>query len=140
MHFETSIDVDASQQRVWDVLTDIEAWPARIDTVDTVELVTPAPLAAGSRVRLRQPKLPEAVWEVTVWEAPSFFEWMSKSSGMTITAGHRVEGLGHGRARLTLTIDMRGPLAPLFGRLSAGLTNDYMAREATAMQRAAEAT
>src|SRR6185436_7463356 len=57
MRFEKSIEIAASQQRVWDVLTDVEAWPRRIETVDTVELLTPAPLAKGNRVRLRQPKL-----------------------------------------------------------------------------------
>jgi hypothetical protein len=36
-----------------------EAWPGRIETVDLVEPLTPAPIAEGSRVRLKQPKLPE---------------------------------------------------------------------------------
>ncbi len=34
MRFEQSIDIDARQQRVWDVLGDLEAWPQRIETVD----------------------------------------------------------------------------------------------------------
>ena len=59
MRFEHSIDIDASQQRVWDVVTDIEAWPRRIETVDEVEALTPAPIGVGSRFRLKQPKLPE---------------------------------------------------------------------------------
>ena len=139
MQFEKSIDIDASQQRAWDVLSDLEAWPQRIETVDTVELLTPAPLAKGSRVRLTQPKLPEGTWEITVWDAPSYFEWMQKEGGTTIVAGHRVEALGEGRARLTLTIDMRGLLVPILGRFYKGLTNDYMNLEAEGMKRAAEA-
>ena len=54
MRFEKSIEIDASQQRVWDVLSDLEAWPQRIETVDTVELLTPAPLDQ------RQPRPPQA--------------------------------------------------------------------------------
>ena len=138
MHFETSIEIEASQQRVWDVLTDFEAWPRRIETVDIVELLTPAPLAKGSRVRLRQPKLPEGTWEITVWDVPSSFEWTQKESGVTSVAGHRVEALGEGRARLTLTLDMRGLLIPIVGRLYRGLTNRYMNLEAEGMKRAAE--
>jgi carbon monoxide dehydrogenase subunit G len=138
MHFERSIEIDAPQQRVWDVLTDIEAWPRRIDTVDEVELLTPTPLTAGGRVRLRQPRLPEGVWDVTVWDAPSYFEWTQKGGGMTNVAGHRVEALGERRARLTLTLDMRGVFVPVAALFFKGLTNDYMTREAEGMKRAAE--
>jgi uncharacterized membrane protein len=98
MRFEKSIDIDAPQQRVWDVVSAIEAWPEHIETVDAVELLTPAPITQGSRVRLKQPKLPEGTWDVSVWEAPSYFEWTQKASGTTSVAGHRVDALGESRA------------------------------------------
>jgi uncharacterized membrane protein len=138
MRFEQSIDIDAPQQRVWDVLTDLEAWPRRVETVDTVALLTPPPLATGSRVRLTQPKLPKGTWEVTVWDVPSVFEWRQQSGGVTTVAGHRVAALGDGRSRLTLTLEMRGLLVPVFGRMYRDLTNRYMATEAQGMKRAAE--
>ena len=138
MRFEQSIDIEARQQRVWDVLGDLEAWPQRIETVDTVELLTPAPVGEGSRVRLAQPKLPEGIWEVTVWEAPAYFEFRQQSGGITTVAGHRVEALEDGRSRLTLTLEMRGLLVPVFGRLYKDLTNRYMTIEAEGMKRAAE--
>jgi uncharacterized membrane protein len=138
MRFEQSIDIDASQQRVWDVLTELEAWPQRIETVDLVELLTPAPLGEGSRVRLKQPKLPEGTWEITVWNAPSYFEWRQKSGAATTVAGHRVEALEGGRARLILTLDMRGLLIPILALFYKNLTNRYMTLEAQGMKRAAE--
>jgi uncharacterized membrane protein len=138
MHFDTSIEIDASQQRVWDVLTDLESWPQRIETVDAVELLTPAPMSKGSRARLKQPKLPEGTWDVSVWDAPSYFEWTQKAGGTTSVAGHRVEALGEGRARLTLTLDMRGLLVPVMALFYKGLTNRYMNLEAEGMKRAAE--
>ncbi|HEY6609281.1 MAG TPA: SRPBCC family protein [Candidatus Limnocylindria bacterium] len=138
MRFAHSIDIDAQQQRVWDVLTDFEAWPRRIETVDSVEPLTPPPTAVGSRVRLKQPKLGEGTWEVTVWDAPASFAWRQQSSGVTTVADHRVEALEEGRSRLTLTLDMQGLLVPVFGRMFKGLTNDYMSREAQAIKRAAE--
>ena len=138
MRFERSIDIDAPQQRVWEVLTDIEAWPKRIATVETVELLTQAPLTKGSRVRLKQPRLPEGVWEITAWEAPTYFEWIQKGGGMTTVAGHRVEALGDAGARLTLTLDMRGVLIPVVALFFKGLTNDYISREAEGMKRVAE--
>ena len=100
MRFEESIDIDAGQQRVWDVLSDIEAWPRRIETVDVAELLTPAPVAKGSRVRLKQPKLAEGTWDITVWDAPSYFEMRQKSGGVTSVAGRRVDALEGGRLRV----------------------------------------
>ena len=138
MRFEKSIEIDASQQRVWDVLSAVEQWPERIETVDTVELLTPAPVTKGSRVRLKQPKLPEGDWDVTVWDAPSYFEWTQKMTGATSVAGHRVEALGEDRSRLTLTLDMRGILIPIVAIFYKKLTNDYMNLEAEGMKRAAE--
>ena len=140
MRFEKSIDIDAPQQRVWDVLSAVEEWPQRLETVDSVELLTPAPITKGSRVRLKQPKLPEGVWDVTVWDAPSYFEWTQKANGATSVAGHRVEALGEGRARLTLTLEMRGLLISVVGRFYKGLTEDYIAREAEGMKRVAESS
>ena len=138
MHFEKSIEIDASQHRVWDVLSDLEAWPQRIETVDSVELLTPAPITEGSRVRLKQPKLPEGIWEVTVWDAPSYFEYRQKSGGVTSVAGHRVEALEEGRSRLILMLDMRGLLVLVVALFYKGLTNRYMTVEAQGMKRAAE--
>src|SRR5215210_1684350 len=94
MRFEQSIDIDAP--------------PQRIETVDDVELLTPAPMGEGSLIRLKQPKLPEATWEVTVWDTPSYFEYRQQSSGITSVAGRRVEALEEGRSRLSLTLEMRG--------------------------------
>jgi hypothetical protein len=110
----------------------------RIETVDTVELLTPPPVTTGSRVRLKQPKLPEGTWEVTVWDAPSYFEWKQKTGGITNVAGHRVEALGTERSRLTLTLEMRGLLIPVIGLFYRGLTNRYIGLEAEGMKRAAE--
>ena len=138
MRFEQSIDIGSQQQRVWDVLSDLEAWPQRIETVDAVELHTPPPVAIGTRVRLKQPKLPEGTWEVTVWDAPSYFEWTQKTGGVTSIAGHRVEALKEVRSRLILTLEMQGLLVPVVGLFYKGLTNRYMALEAEGMKRAAE--
>lgn len=138
MHFEKTIEIDATQQRVWDVLSDLEAWPPPIETVDVVELLTPAPISRGSHVRLKQPKLGEGTWDITVWEAPSYFEWTQKTGGITSVAGHRVEAMGERRARLTLTLDMRGFLIPVMTLFYKGLTNRYMNLEAEGVKRAAE--
>ena len=138
MRFEKSIDIDAPQERVWEVVSDLEAWPRRIETVDSVELLTPAPLAVGSRVRLKQPKLPEGTWDVTVWDAPAFFEYRQKSGGVTTVAGHRVEVVDEGRSRLSLVLDMTGLLVPVVTLFSKKMINQYLDAEANGMKVAAE--
>jgi hypothetical protein len=89
-------------------------------------------------VRLKQPKLPEGTWDVTVWDAPSYFEWTQRTGGTTSVAGHRVEALDANRSRLTLTLDMRGMLIPIVALFYKKLTDEYMALEAEGMKRAAE--
>jgi hypothetical protein len=138
MRFEESIDIDVGQQRVWEVLSDIEAWPRRVKTVDVAELLTPPPVTKGSRVRLQQPKLPEGTWDITVWDAPSYFEMRQKSGGVTSVAGHRVEALEGSRSRLTLSVDMQGWLVPVVGLFAKDMTTRYMTSEAQDMKRAAE--
>lgn len=138
MRFETSVEIGASQQRVWEILAGIEAWPRLLETVDEAEVLTPEPVGVGSRVRLRQPKLPEGVYEITAWEAPAFFAWTQRASGASTTAGHRVDALDAGRARLTLTVELKGLLIPIMGRFYKDLTNRYLRLEAEGIKRAAE--
>ena len=140
MRFEKSIEIEAPPPRVWEVLSDLEAWPQRIETVDVVEILTPGPIGKGSQVRLKQPKLPEGTWNVTVWEPPWRFEWTQKGGGATSVADHRIEAIGDGRSRLSLTLEMRGFLIPIMGRVFKKLTNSYMHLEAEGMKRAAEST
>jgi hypothetical protein len=83
-------------------------------------VLTPDPVGEGSCVRLKQPKLPEGTWEVTVWDAPSYFEFRQKSGSVTNVAGHRVEALEEGCSRLTLTLDMRGLLVPVVATVLQG--------------------
>ena len=97
MRFEESSEIGANQKRVWDVVSDIESWPRRVETVDSVEALTPGPVGVGSWFQLKQPKLPEGIWEVTAWDPPAYFEWRQKSGGVTNTAGHRIEALGDDR-------------------------------------------
>lgn len=138
MRFEKSVEIQAPQQRVWEVLSDIDSWPELVGTVEAAEVISPTPLGLGSRVRLRQPKLPEGEWEITAWEPPVFFEWTQKTAGGRIVAGHRVDADGEEGSRLTLTIDMRGPIVKVAGRLTSKTTRSYLEIEATDLKRAAE--
>ena len=133
-----AVTVAAPPERVWKVLADVERWPERIPTVDSVERLDEGPLRVGSRTRLQQPKLPEAVWTVTELDEGRSFTWESRSRGVAISADHVVEP--HGDAtRLTLSVSISGPLAPLGWLMTKGLTRRYVETEAASIKRVAEA-
>jgi carbon monoxide dehydrogenase subunit G len=132
------VTIAAPPERVWEVLVDVERWPERIPTVDSVERLDEGPLTVGSRTRLRQPRLPEAVWTVTALAEGSSFTWGSTSPGVRITAGHVVEPHPDG-SRLTLAVDVSGPLAPVGWLMTRSLSRQYVETEAVSIKRAAEA-
>ena len=59
--FTTSIDIDAPPERVWQVMTDTDRWNEWTASVDSVKRLGDAPFAVGSKVLIRQPKLPPAL-------------------------------------------------------------------------------
>ena len=136
--FEHAIAISAPPERVWEILVHVEAWPARIPTVDRVERLDDGPLAVGATTRLAQPKLPEAVWTVTELTPGAAFTWTSSSPGVRITASHLIEPTPEG-SRLTLAVDLAGWLAPVGWLTTKSLTKRYVETEAASLKAAAEA-
>lgn len=133
-----TVTIAAPPERVWEVLFDVEHWPERIPTVDSVERLDDGPLAVGSRTRLRQPRLPTAVWTVTELTDGTSFTWGSRSPGVTIDASHLVEPDPDG-SRLTLSVTVSGPLSAVGWLMTRSLTRQYVETEADSIKRAAEA-
>ena len=121
MRFDHSTTIQAPPERVWEVFSDVERWPDWTPTIESVERLDAGRIHVGARTRIRQPKLPVAVWEVTELKEGEYFEWVSKAPGIKTTGGHRVVA--------TATIIQEGPLGRLFGKLYAGLTKSYIATE-----------
>ncbi len=63
MRFEASIEVSAPAEQVFATYADVERWPTWTSSVTSVELLDPGPLRVDSRARIRQPRLPVAVWQ-----------------------------------------------------------------------------
>ncbi|TDC73483.1 SRPBCC family protein [Actinomadura sp. 7K507] len=137
MHFDTAVDVAASPETVWNILIDVERWPGMTASVDRVELLD-APLALSSRARLHQPKLPAAIWTVTGFEENRTFTWESRSPGLTTVAAHEIVPNPDGTATVRLTVDQKGPLAPVFALLMGRLTRRYVTLEANGLKAKAE--
>lgn len=131
------IDIEAPAADVWRVMADVVRWPEWTASIAAVELLNAAALRVGAQARIRQPKLPAAVWTVTALEPDVYFEWRAVTPGLVTTAGHRLEPHDAG-TRATLTLEWRGPLAPLIRLLYGKLSRRYVDMEAEGLKRRAE--
>ncbi|MEU4393602.1 SRPBCC family protein [Kribbella sp. NPDC023855] len=137
MRFDHSVTIDAPAERVWAIFSDVAQWPTWTPTITSVERLDEGPLRVGARTRIRQPKLPVAVWEVTELVDGQYFEWVSRAPGVKTTGGHRVTETPEGTVA-TATIIQEGPLGWLFGRLLAKLTKEYIAVEGESLKKVSE--
>ena len=52
MRFESSAEITASPDAIWEALSDPEAWPAWIASIKKIERLSADPLGIGSRLRV----------------------------------------------------------------------------------------
>lgn len=135
--YEDRVMVHAPAEAVWDLLIDVERWPSWTASVRAVSLLGPAPLGVGSRVRIRQPRLPAATWTVERLSPGRSFCWASKGTGVRTMADHRVEPLREG-CNVTLELRQLGALAGLAHLLFGRLVQRYVRMEAQGLKRRAE--
>jgi uncharacterized protein YndB with AHSA1/START domain len=147
MEQSTEVEIHASPERVWEVLSDVERWPEWTETVTRVtRLDTDTDtdsLGLGSRVRVEQPKLPPTEYVVTELDPGAGFTWVATGTGVRTTARHRIEaGAGTGGGvRVRLSVRQAGPLGVVMGRLFfTRLTDRYLATEAAGLKVRCEAT
>ena len=96
-----SITIDAPIDVVWSVFTDVERWPTWASSFTSVELVD-GPMRLGAKARIRQPRLPTVVWEVTKWEPGRSWTWAATGPGARTEASHVLTVSGGGTRRRTV--------------------------------------
>ena len=128
----------APVERLWDVVSDVGAWPEILPTFTSVRHVGgPNPTALGSRYEVRQPGLATAVYEVTEWEPGRAFTWAARSPGVTTTASHTTSPTSSG-SRVDLAIEWTGPLAQVVRLLLGSKARRMMHTEGTTFAQLAE--
>ncbi len=140
MRFEIETETNASPTRVWAVLTDVEHWPDRLASYDSVERLDDGPLKVGSSARVRQPGLAAATYTVSALVPDVEFTWSSTSAGVRTTGRHVVLSRPDGRAGLLLSIEQAGLLAGLLGLLFGSKIRRFLAIESEGLRAAAEAS
>jgi len=130
-------EIAAPLAATWNVMTDLERWPEWTASVTRIERIDGAPLEVGTRVRITQPGLPQAVWTITAWEPPFQFQWVAKGPGFTTIADHTLE-LTEDGCRAALSIRLEGPAGGLFGWMTRNLTQRYVTMEADGLKARSE--
>jgi uncharacterized membrane protein len=130
--FTTSRHIDAATEPVWEVLYDVARWPEWLPTVDSVQRLDDGPLAVGSRAKVRQPKLPQAEWQVSEVVPGRSFTWEAAGPGMRTIGRHEVVPDGAG-SKVTLSIEQTGPMGAVAALVWRGLTQRYIETEAASL-------
>jgi uncharacterized membrane protein len=123
-----TVDVPASPERVWQVMSDVERWPQWTASISSVRLRAPA-LAVGARAWIKQPSFPPALWTVTSLAPGHGFAWVNSAPGVRVLASHRIEPT-HTGSRVTLSLEYSGMLGGLLARLTRSITERYLRLEA----------
>jgi uncharacterized membrane protein len=139
MRFDDEVTINAAASNVWRTYADVERWPEWTASVRSVRYEHGDTLESGARVRIEQPKLPKAAWEVTQVEPGRSWTWVSRAPGIRTTAIHTVEPINEQTTRVQQTLVQDGPLGAIFGRIYGKLTRRYLATEAAGLKRRCEA-
>lgn len=138
MNLQTSVDIRAETKGVWDTLLDFERWPEWTRSIDHVERLDNTEFGVGSRARIRQPRIPVAIWKVTEFEPGRSFTWVSETFGIKSVATHRLEPRGDGAVVLTLIFVQTGWVAWLVRSRAEKLAKEYLALESQGLKRRCE--
>ncbi len=112
-----SIRINATPIAVFDVVSDVENSPDRIEWYEKVEMLTEGPVRVGTKWReTRRMNKRESVeeWEMTAFESPSYFSAYCDAQGYDVEWTMRVTPEGDGSR---LTLEMTTKPRKLIGKL-----------------------
>jgi uncharacterized membrane protein len=132
--YAVSVDVDAGVETVWAVLIDVERWPEWTSSVRRVQRLDGGEFGKGGRVRIKQPGLPPAVWQVTEFEPGRLFTWSSRSPGVTTVGRHELIGTEHEAVTVRCSLEQSGPAAAVVGLLMATKARRFVDAEAQGLR------
>jgi uncharacterized membrane protein len=133
---KASITIDAPIDVVWSVFSDVERWPTWAASFTSVELID-GPMRLGAKARIRQPRLPTVVWEVTKWEPGRSWTWTAAGPGARTEASHHLSVSGGGTVAEQAIVSS-GPIGRLLAWMWRSLTREYLAIEAAGLKQRSE--
>jgi hypothetical protein len=135
--FSVTTDIAASTERVWQVMSDTDRWHEWTPSVTSIKRIAGGPFAVGSRLVIRQPRFPPALWRLTAIEPGTTFTWISWAPGLRVVGRHSVEPTAAG-SRATLSLELQGVFGGLFGWMTRHITERYLIFEANGLKARSE--
>ncbi len=136
--YSTSILIQANQDTIWQVLSDVAHWSEWTPTVTKTEVLDQPELRLNRRYKVHQPKLQPVAWTVTVLTSPSSFTWESRLPGILMMAEHTLRPIATNQTELTLTFAFQGFLGTILSSAYGTLTESYINTEAQSLKKKIE--
>lgn len=138
MNHEYMVEINAGAEKVWEILHDVERWPEWTKSMSEIEVLD-RPLAVGSRVKIKQPRLRPVTMTISALDRNKSFSWTNSSPGMHTQADHEIESRGDGSS-VTLRFALTGFVGSVAGTLWGSMIRRYVAMEGDGLKARAEGT
>ncbi len=135
--FSITTEIAVPPTRVWEVMSDTDRWQEWTPSVTSIKRLDHGSFAVGSRMVIRQPKFPPALWRLTAIEPGKSFTWISTAPGVRVIAHHSVTETAGG-SRVTLSLEYQGFFGGLLAGMTTGITERYLAFEAHGLKARSE--
>lgn len=138
--YRTRARIEAPIATVWGVLTDVERMPEWTPSMRRVRILEGDGLVVGTKVEVRQPRMPAMIWTVEEVTPLRHWRWSATSGGVVTRADHWLEPRSNAEAvEARFEIRQTGPLARLVGALTMRQTARYVDQEMRGLKEASEA-
>ncbi len=98
----------------WRVVSDIAAWPAWVDSIESVATEHEKAeseqdvLIGPAGYRITQPPLPSALWTITRWEEGACFQWESRGVSTVVSERFELIEVSNGTS-ISIDVTWSGP-------------------------------
>ena len=137
MVLEDKIEINASQDRVWQVTVDVEAWPKWSPVMEKIRREDTGDFKLGSTALIKQKQMAETRWTVTEIDPGHRFTWQARSLGIDMIATHSIIP-GDSAVTSLLRIEMNGLWIKLLGPLMKLLVSKSLKIENQGLKRYCE--
>lgn len=120
----------ARAEQLWEFIGQLSRWDDFLPTISSITAKTVGrQTGIGSRFALKQPGIPQMIYEITEWVPGERFTWVASFPGVRTVGTHTITPTTNG-CLLNLGLSWEGPISTVVTRLFERRTNRYVQLEA----------